>query len=187
MTVPALRAVGFCAHYCEQGDWAFSYALRLAQTRRLRLNVFHFLSDPYSPASEPTASLSEAQRLQLAIEKERELRMYYDDLAGDYLEVGFRLCDNSEWTELHRCLVKREFQVLVLGFTSEDAVFGGRPILEFADAFVSPVVLVGPHRPNEFHLNASAVLMVDRLGVGDSFRDIHRRQPGAELHSTVQV
>lgn len=179
MTVQALRAVGFCAHYSQQGDWAFAYALGLSKSRSLQLNVFHFLADPYSRSSETAVLLSKGERSRLAIEKERELRMYYDELAGDYLEVGFRLCENNEWTELHRCLVKREFQVLVLGYTCEDALFGGKPILEFANAFVSPVVLVGPHRADEFFLNAAAVLMADRLGLGGSFQDIHR--PGLEI------
>ena len=179
MTVPALRAVGFCAHYSQQGDWAFDYALRLSKSYSLQLNVFHFLADPYAFPPETTRHISKSERDRLAIEKERELRMYYDELAGDYLEVGFRLCENNEWTELHRCLVKREFQVLVLGYPSEESVFGGRPILEFANAFVSPVVLVGPRRPGEFYLNAAAVLMWDRLGMGGSFQDI--RQPGLEI------
>lgn len=179
MTVPALRAVGFCAHYSPQGDWAFSYALGLSRSHSLQLNVFHFLDDPYALSPETARFLSKDERPRLAIEKERELRTYYDELAGDYLEVGFRLCENNEWTELHRCLVKREFQVLVLGYPSERALFGGRPILEFASVFVSPVVLVGPHRADEFYLNASAVLMADRLGMGGCSGEIH--QPGLQI------
>jgi hypothetical protein len=174
MTVPALRAVGFCAHYSQQGDWAFNYALELSRSHSLQLNVFHFLSDPYVFPPETGRLLSKDEQSRLAIEKERELRMYYDELAGDYLEIGFRLCENNEWTELHRCLVKREFQVLVLGYPSEHASFGGRPILEFANAFVSPVVLVGPHRADEFYLNAAAVLMSDRLGMGGCSQDIQQ-------------
>jgi hypothetical protein len=169
MTAVALNAVGFCAHYSRQGNWAFNYALRLSRSRSLQLNVFHFLADPYDPSDTTGKGMPREERVRLTIERERELRMYYDELAGDYLEVGFRLCEDSEWTELHRCLLKREFQVLVLGYVGDDAMFGGKPILEFADAFVSPVVLVGPNYQDEFYLNASAVLISDKLGLGDAF------------------
>ena len=43
------------------------------------------------------------------------MRLYYDDLAGEYLEIGFRLCFDNTWRELHRCLAGQEFQLLVLG------------------------------------------------------------------------
>lgn len=166
MTTINLRAVGFCVHYSPQGDWAFDYALRLSRENSLQLNVFHFLADPYDPSDKTGQGISRQERTRLAIEKERELRLYYDELAGDYLEVGFRLCEDNEWTELHRCLLKREFQVLVLGFAGHDATFGGRPILEFADSFISPVVVVGPVSPGEYYLNSAAVLIRERLGLG---------------------
>jgi hypothetical protein len=178
MTVVRLRAVGFCAHYSKQGDWAFQYALSLSRRHSLQLNVFHFLSDPYDPLDTTSRDLSKEKKSKLAIDKERELRMYYDEQAGDYLDVGFRLCEDNEWTELHRCLVKKEFQILVLGFRSEDTYFGGRPILEFANNFISPVVLVGPKYRDEFYLNASAALISERLGLGHEFIDAG----GPELH-----
>jgi hypothetical protein len=90
--------------------------------------------------------------------------MYYDNRAGDYLDVGFRLCEDVEWVELHKCLVVREFQVLILGFVEAKATFGTRSIKEFAEAFVCPVVLVGPDRPDQFHLNSQAELILDKLG-----------------------
>ncbi|MGW8178230.1 MAG: hypothetical protein ACWGQW_05595 [bacterium] len=111
--------------------------------------------------------------------------MYYDELAGDYLEVGFRLCEDNEWTELHRCLLKREFQVLVLGYENDDAMFGGKPILEFANAFVSPVVLVGPKYPDEFYLNASAGLISDKLGLGETC--LATNGPGLRLKHGVST
>ena len=163
MAMPTLNAVGFCAHYSDQGDWAFDYALRLSQLHQIQLNVFHFLSDPYDPNDTLAELLSDADRAKLAIEREKELRLYYDKRAGDYVDVGFRLCEDAEWTELHRCLVVREFQVLVLGYTHLDVTFGRRPIEEFSDAFICPVVLVGPDRPNQFHLNSRAQLIVDKL------------------------
>jgi hypothetical protein len=150
MVTAALNAVGFCAHYSPQGDWAFDYALRLSKRHGIQLNVFHFLTDPYDPEAVPLTYLSEAQLSRLAVERERELRMYYDERAGDYLEVGFRLCEDTEWLELHRCLMEREFQILVLGYVDRDAKFARKPIVEFAESFVCPVVLVGPDHPVSF-------------------------------------
>jgi hypothetical protein len=165
MAIPTLNAVGFCAYYSNQGDWAFAYALRLARLHQVKLNVFHFLNDPYGEQDDIAASLSSAERARLAIEREKELRLYYDRLAGDYLDVGFRLCEHNEWTELHRCLIVREFQVLVLAYTQAGATFGRRPIEEFAESFICPVVLVGPQRPDELRLNQPARLIVDKLGL----------------------
>jgi hypothetical protein len=165
MVFPTLNAVGFCAHYSRQGDWAFDAALRVSREHHMRLNVFHFLADPYDPTDNYAEQLTRAERAQLAIEREKELRLYYDERAGDYLDVGFRLCEHSEWVELHRCLVVREFQVLFLGYVGAAAKFGKRPIEEFAESFVCPVVLVGPSEPEEFLINSRAELIVDRLGL----------------------
>jgi len=165
MTMLRLNAVGFCAHYSEQGDWAFDYAVRLSKMHGIQLNVFHFLADPYDPDDLPPTHLSEAEMTRLIIDRERELRMYYDELAGDYLEVGFRLCEDREWRELHRCLADQEFQILVLGYPGPEARFAGKPVEEFADSFVCPVVLVGPDNPDEFHLNAGARLIHEKLGL----------------------
>ena len=167
MSTFAVRAVGFCAHYSRQGDWAFEFALRLARAGSLRLNVFHFLVDPYDPEARPPADLTPDGRAALAIQLERELRLYYDRRLGDYLDAGFRLCEDPEWTELHRCLTKREFQVLVLGYPREESRFGGVPIEEFASSFVSPVVLVGPGSRRELRLNPPAALISERLGLAD--------------------
>lgn len=167
MTMLSLNAIGFCAHYSEQGDWAFDYALNLSRLHGIQLNVFHFLADPYDPDDLPPDHLSPEDRTKWVIERERELRMYYDDRAGDYLEVGFRLCDDNEWKELHRCLADREFQILVLGYPGPDARFAGKPMEEFADSFVCPVILVGPGQPGQLHLNAGAALIHDKLGLPD--------------------
>ena len=161
MAIPTFKAVGFCAHYSEPGDWAFDYALRLSRIHRIQLNV----SDPYNPADTKVDSLTEAERAKLAIEREKELRLYYDKRAGDYLEVGFRLCEHAEWVELHRCLLVREFQVLVLGYVGDKARFGKKPIEEFAESFICPVILVGPDRSDRYHLNSRAALIAEPLGL----------------------
>jgi len=165
MTTATFRAVGFCAHYSKQGDWAFAYALDLSKNHSLKLNVFHFLEDPYDSSDTNIRHLTEAQLSKLAIERERELRLYYDGLAGDYLDIGFRLCEDREWKELHRCLIIREFQVLIIGYPDEQATFAGKPIEEFANSFICPVILIGPDRPDQFKLNKPAALLVSNLSI----------------------
>ncbi len=167
MATPTLNAVGFCAHYSEEGDRAFEYALNLTIRHRIQLNVFHFLADPFVLGDDPPRDLTRAELDRLVMDRERELRMYYDERAGDYLEVGFRLCQDNEWTELHRCLLVREFQILVLGYAGPDTIFAGRPIEEFAYGFVAPIVLVGPEGPYQYHLNSQAALIIDKLGIPD--------------------
>jgi len=163
MAIPTLNAVGFCAHYSQQGDWAFDYALELSREYSVKLNVFHFLSDPYNPDDKSVMHLSPQDRDRLAIEREKELRLYYDKRAGDYLDVGFRLCEHAEWVELHRCLIVREFQVLVLGYIKTGANFGRYPIEDFAEAFICPVVLVGPDKSDSLLLNSRAEMIGEKL------------------------
>jgi hypothetical protein len=165
MTLPAINAVGFCANYSQAGDWAFEFAVNLARKNHKRLNIFHFLADPYDPLDEGPVNLSDEQYRSFSIEREKELRLYYDARLGDYLEAGFRLCEDKEWTELHRCLYGREFQVLVLGFPHPDVSFGGRPITEFAARFACPLILVGPGSPDEIYMNRPAALVADKFGI----------------------
>lgn len=165
MTIPTFNAVGFCAHYSRAGDWAFDYALDLSRSRGLQLNVFHFLADPYDPDALPPRHLTRGELSTLSVEKERELRLYYDDRAGDYLEVGFRLCQDNEWVELHRCLIDQEFQLLVLGYPEPGATFGRWPLEVFAERFICPVVLVGPDHPRQIRCNSTAAMVADRLEV----------------------
>jgi len=165
MTITTIRSVGFCAHYSAPGDWAFEFALGLAKRKDLPLNVFHFLSNPYDPTDDTSRVLPVDIRDRLAIRLEKELRLYYDSRAGEYLEVGFRLCEDNEWTELHRCLMERQFQLLVLGYVDSGITFAGKPIEVFADSFVSPTVLVGPNRADEYLLNTRAALIADQIGL----------------------
>jgi hypothetical protein len=165
MTMPGLEAVGFCAHYSVQGDWAFELALAMARRNLLQLNIFHFLSDPYNPTDRTGAGRNRDAVQRIAVAKEKHLRLYYDPKLGDYLDVGFRLCEDREWTELHRCLTRREFQVLVLACPRHDSTFGGKPLDEFMDSFVCPVVAVGPGSPLDIRLNSPARLIADRLGL----------------------
>lgn len=165
MTTVSIESVGLCAHFSASGDWAFDFALELARRRAAQLNVFHFLADPYDPADRTGVGLSAVEREKLIVERERVLRFTYEDRLGDWLKVGFRLCEDREWTELHRCLLSREFQVLVLPWPTLDATFGGVPLQTFAGAFVCPVVLIGPGSVTEVHLNSPAALIADQLGL----------------------
>jgi hypothetical protein len=168
MTMISVEAVGLCAHYSRQGDWAFELALSIARRHSLRFNIFHFLEDPYELNRRTADKLPGERRWQAVVEAEKKLRLYYDPKLGDFLEAGFRLCEDPEWTELHRCLTHREFQVLVLARPALETTFGGRLIEEFADGFVCPVVLVGPSSPFDIELNSPARLIADQIGLGGS-------------------
>jgi hypothetical protein len=168
MTTTTIHSVGFCAHYSKSGDWAFNFALKLARNHDLQLDIFHFLKDPYLKEEGVLETLSSSDRERLIIARERELRFYYDEKLGDYLRAGFRLCEDNGWKELHRCLCRREFQVLVLAFPSYGAEFAGRPLVSFAYGFACPVVLVGPTHPEELCLNRPAALLADQLSLGDA-------------------
>jgi hypothetical protein len=165
MSIPTFNAVGFCAHYSKQGDWAFDVALKISKANNKRLNVFHFLYDPFDKNDAAVENLSHSVVERLAVKKEKELRLYYDERAGEYLDVGFRVCYDSSWTELHRCLLAREFQLLVLPYLKKGAFFAKKTIEEFADSFVSPVVLVGPDRSEQLSFNSRAVLLAPGLGL----------------------
>jgi len=174
MTMTSIRSVGYCFHRSQQGDWAFEYAFELARSANLALKVFHFLADPYDPSRQEAPALPHAERTRLAIERERDLRSYFDERLGDYLNVGFRVCEDHGWRELHRCLTHHEFQVLVLARPENGAMFAGKPLEEFADAFVCPVVLIGPSAPTEFRLNSPARLIADKLGLPSRLRQLFR-------------
>ena len=165
MTIPSIQSVGFCVNYSEQGDWAFDFSLDLARRQGLQLNIFHFLTDPYDENGASVQRLSREERVQLTVEMEKKMRLYYDERLGDYLDVGFRLCEDNEWTELHRCLTKQEFQLLVLAYPHRDATFGTKPLETFANGFVCPVVLVGPDSPQQLRLNSPAWIQAYRFGV----------------------
>ena len=168
MTVQAIRGVGYCARMNAAGDWAFNFALDLAVRHNVRLDVFFFPvppSEPHAPRGRKgeTAGLSDSQRIAL----ERDVRLYYDQLLGDFVNVGFRLCEGDEEPELQRCLLlRREYDVLVLGYEGVRSPFGSRTIEEFAARMPCPAVLVGPDRPDQLFLNTPATLHTVALGLG---------------------
>jgi hypothetical protein len=170
MTIITLQSVGFCADETPVGDRAFRFAADLAERRGLQLNVFAFLQspfEPYDPERSRLCNLPRAERDAMLVARDRRLREYYDERLGDFLDVGFRVCEDCETMELRRCLKRREFQVLVIPYHGPGATFGNVPVEEFAVDFLSPVVLVGagpwfPHR-----LNPQAELIRDQLDLPD--------------------
>lgn len=166
MTTLSIDSVGLCAHFSPQGNWAFEFALNLARRRHVRLNIFHFLTDPFDPNDHTGEGLTPDERAQLIVERERELRFVYEDALGEYLDAGFRLCEESEWTELHRCLTRREFQVLVLPRPHRNCMFGRKPLDVFATSFVCPLAMLGPDSPDQLVLNDPAIHIIDQLALG---------------------
>jgi hypothetical protein len=164
VTTVTVKDIGLCAHFSRQGDWAFEYALSLARRLEHRLNIFYFpeLERPSSPY-EPTAPLGWNERIAL----DRRVREYYDDKLGDFVDVGFRVCEDLVDTELRRCLFRREYQVMILGYLGYGATFGSDTIETFAYRFNGPIVLVGPHWSSQRYLNPPAGIISWQLGLSD--------------------
>jgi len=164
-----MNGVGLCAVFSPQGDWAFDYALALARHHRTKLNIFHFLESPYVFRRDVVfinAEKKETERLtaELIAKKDLEMRETYDERLGDYVDVGFRLCNRSEAFELRKCFKKGDYEVLVIGYEAKGAFFGGAATIEeFAEKFQGAVVLVGPDVPDSYHLNAAAARRLDDL------------------------
>ena len=164
MTKARLNGIGYCARMSKVGDWAFEFALYLARRHDIKLDIFFF---PTSPCSEHETRGRKGELLNLSqmdeIEIEREVRLYYDERLGDYLNVGFRLCLGDEVPELKRCLFDREYDVLVLAYEKRLCPFGEKPIEVFVEQMQCPVVLVGPESQDEIYLNSPANMRVTEL------------------------
>jgi hypothetical protein len=166
MTRARLKAVGFCAWMNEVGDRAFRFALDLARRHHAQLDVFIFPCFPCVPHA-PRGRSGELFEMseEDAIEAEKEVRLYYDDLLGDYVDVGYRLCLGDESPELRRCLFDREYDILVLPYEERGGRFGERTVEEFAHRMQCPVVLVGADGEDEVHVNSPARLWLAELGL----------------------
>ena len=170
MTVQAIRGVGYCARMTRSGDWAFDFSLDLAERFDVRLDIFFFPTAPSRPHPSrgrhgELADVSEDQK----VEMEKNVRLYYDQVLGDFVNVGFRLCEGDEDPELRRCLlVRKEYDVLVLAYEGYLGKFGTRSIEEFAESMPCPIVLVGPERPTQFFVNTPAGVWLERLGLDEA-------------------
>jgi len=169
MTRQSIKGVGYCSRMTRAGDWAFEYAFDVAVRHASRLNIFFFPTPPCS------SHLSRGRRGELielteerAVELERDTRLYYDPLLGDYDDVGFRLCEGDEDPELRRCLlIKKDYDILVLAYESYRCKFGNRSIEEFAESMTCPTVLVGPEDSGEIYVNTTGELWLETLGLVD--------------------
>jgi hypothetical protein len=166
MTILNVEKIGLVADYSERGDWAFDLAFSLTKIRNLHLNIFHFLESPYDvpidiiPSDIPMKEYDGNEIVSL----DRKLREYYDGKLGDYVDVGFRVCENARHNfELKRCLREREYHILVIPHIRKSVNFGNMPIEEFAYRFNAPVILVGPTRPDEYRINPAAKMLIDSL------------------------
>jgi len=172
-----MNGVGLCAIFSRQGDWAFDYALTLARRHKTKLNIFHFLESPYMIRRDVVFVDADKAKTavvspELIAAKDKELRMQYDDRLSDYVDVGFRLCEGSNEWELKKCFKKGDYEVLVIGYNSRGADFGGSTTIEdFARRFHGPLVLVGPDAPDTFYVNEKARDRLADLGLPeDSWR-----------------
>jgi hypothetical protein len=168
-----MNGIGLCAIFYRQGDWAFDYALSLARHYRTKLNVFHFLESPYTLRRDVVFVDAEKKETttvtpDFIAKKDKEMREMFDDRLGDYVDVGFRLCEgNDEW-ELRKCFKKGDYEVLVIGYKAKGADFGGSTTIEaFAEKFKGPVVLVGPDSPDFFYINEPAEKRLTDLMIPD--------------------
>lgn len=164
MTKAAFRGVGLCARMSSQGDWAFDYALDLALENDVRLDIFFFPEGTEEGQSRgrrgELAHLTDEEKIQ----REKEVRLYYDEMLGDFVNVGFRLCEGDEEPELRRCLlIRREYDVLVLPFEQSGMRFGSKPIERFAESMPCPTILIGPDRPGQALVNTAAKMMAENL------------------------
>jgi len=168
MTTPRIEKIGLVADYSRQGDWAFETALEIARARGASLNVFHFLESPYKAPLDRAPSRVPAMEVddQTLVQMDRELREYYDERLGDFVEVGFRVCDSGRHNlELRLCLKRKEYQVLVIPHLGYGAPFGNMPIEEFAYRFNAPIILVGPERPDQRLLNTPAQVILGSVSL----------------------
>ncbi len=164
-----MNGIGLCAIFSRQGDWAFDYALKLARHHNTKLNIFHFLDSPYTLRRDVV--FVDAERTtttkvtpEFIAKKDREMREMFDPKLGDYVEVGFRLCEGNNEVELRKCFKKGDYEVLVIAYNGKNADFGGTTTIEeFASKFKGPVVLIGPDSADTYYLNQTAEQMLDDL------------------------
>jgi hypothetical protein len=162
MTTPNIDKIGLVHDYSKQGEWSLSAALRLAHNCPAALNVYYFLQSPYAvprdvtPAKLPKRSYDSAT----LVRTERALREHFEERLGDFEEVRFRVCEDGRHNrELRRCLLHREYRLLIIPYLQAGASFANMSIEEFAYRFAAPVLLVGPDREDQLWLNRFAAVV----------------------------
>lgn len=168
-----MNGIGLCALFSRQGDWAFDYALSLARHHKTKLNIFHFLESPYMLRRDVV--FVDADKKETAVvtpdliaKKDKEMREMFDDRLGDYVDVGFRLCEGNDEMELRKCFRKGDYEILVIGYNAKGAAFGGTTTVEgFCKHFKGPVVLIGPDSQDSFYVNEPAEQRLADLQIPD--------------------
>jgi hypothetical protein len=164
-----MNGIGLCAIFARQGDWAFDYALSLARHHKTKLNIFHFLDSPYTLRRDVVFVDAEKTKTaqvtpEFIAKKDKEMRETYEERLGDYVEVGFRLCEGNDEYELRKCFKKGDYEVLVIGYKGKGAAFGGTTTIEeFTAKFKGPIVLIGPDSADSFYINEHARKRLDDL------------------------
>jgi hypothetical protein len=162
MTTPSIDKIGLVHDYSKQGEWALSAALRLGRRCRAALNVYYFLESPYAMPRDVAPAKLPQRRYDSAtlVRTERELREHFEERLEDFEDVRFRVCESGRHNrELRRCLLHREYRLLIIPYLDTRASFGNMPIEEFAYRFATPVLLVGPDREDQLWLNRYAAVV----------------------------
>ncbi|MGD9200643.1 MAG: hypothetical protein PVI26_03690 [Chitinispirillia bacterium] len=160
--------IGLVAAYSAKGDWAFNLAYYLAKLYSFQLNIFSFSESPFGHSNSSDILESNVNCLdeKTYISAERKLREYYDSMLEDFENVGFKLCNSHKHNlELRKCLLKKDYQLLIIPYLENDIIFGNMPIEEFAYRFIAPVILVGPDEPHEYRINDQAKIIIDSLAL----------------------
>ncbi len=166
--------IGLIAHYSKQGDWAFAQAFDLAKSKNVQFNIFCFSETTYNIPFDLKSKdeLKNSAMKEKLISEERKLREYFDKYLEDYEDVGFKLCTRHRHNfELKSCMIKNEFQVLVIPYINYEMKMDNLPIKKFASNFVAPVILVGPEHETQFHLNYPACLLSEIGSLPERFSD----------------
>jgi hypothetical protein len=166
-----MKTVGFCTHFTQVDEWAFTYALRLVRSRGWQLNICHWLNSPYKIRRDIVPDdLFQPQELKpaspaLLTRLELQLREYYECALGDFTNVAFKLCEGQYQVELVRCMRQNLLDIVVMGYQSPGAELspGELPLEEFAAHLKHPLILVGRDGPESYLLNDSATEWLGEL------------------------
>ncbi|RMG92771.1 MAG: hypothetical protein D6706_16225 [Chloroflexi bacterium] len=169
-----MQSIGFCTHFTETDEWAFAYALHLAQLRGWQLNICHWLESPYRIRRDIVyTDFFEHQKTsvvgpKLLQELELKLREYYEPKLANFTNVAFKLCEGAYQVELVRCLRQHLLDIVVMGYQKLSDEFSDEQPLElFAAKLQYPVVIVGYNGPDTFLLNDKAAKIYKQLGLAE--------------------
>ena len=170
-----MTTIGLCTNFTQTDDWAFEYALGLAQKRDWQLNICHWLNSPYTLRRDVVADdLFAPVRLEtvtpaLLTRLELQLRQHFDPKLGDFTNVAFKLCEGQYQVELIRCMRNHLLDLVVMGYrqAANEAYEAWKPLPAFAANLAYPIILVGHDGPQSYLINAQALAWQDQLELPD--------------------